>query len=380
MRVWVRNGLIYLDFRYHDQRLRPTTKMAATRENIKLAEDWIAAIRREIKLGTFRLENHFPDYRPSHQKAIERDHTFIKIASEWLQSHKQGWAEWTYRKFKADLESRVFPKIGSRNFKEITGKDLRLLREAILGEGRKDSDEKLSNRSVNRIVQPVKAIFNELFADGEITQNPAARLGKLKEKRIAEIDPFSDEEIKLLLKKVIPWYRPYVEFLFESGFRPNEAMGLKWENVNFVTGILSVRCGRVLGKDKDPKTEAAIRDVDMTPGMMTALKKQKKASYLAHSYVFVTETGQPLDLNNFRCHKWQPALKKAELKYRYPYQARHTFATKSIREGRDPLWIANQMGTSLEMLFKHYAVYFRKKRLHPDRVLASARTLSRSDT
>jgi hypothetical protein len=32
----------------------------------------------------------------------------------------------------------------------------------------------------------------------------------------------------------------------------------------------------VLGKDKDPKIEAAIRDVDITPGMMNALKKQSK--------------------------------------------------------------------------------------------------------
>ena len=53
--------------------------------------------------------------------------------------------------------------------------------------------------------------------------------------------------------------------------------------------------------------------------------------------------------------------KEGRTKNRYPYQARHSFATKSIREGRDPLWIANQMGTSLEMLFKHYAVYFRRK-------------------
>jgi integrase len=314
-------------------------------------------------LGTFRLENHFPDYRPSHQRAIRREETFTRAATEWLESHKQSWAEWTYRKFKADLESRIFPKIGNRNVKEITGKDLRLLREAILAEGRVIGGEKLANRSVNRIMQPVKAIFNELFADGEMTLNPAIRLGKLKEKRIAEIDPFSDEEIELLLKRVIPWYRPYVDFVFESGFRPNEAMGLKWSNVNFVSGILSVRYGRVLGKDKDPKTEAAIRDIDITPGMMNALKRQKALSYLANSYVFVTETGQPLDVSNFRYRIWEPALKKAELKYRYPYQARHTFATKSIREGRDPLWIANQMGTSLEMLFKHYAVPFRKKRL-----------------
>jgi len=82
---------------------------------------------------------------------------------------------------------------------------------------------------------------------------------------------------------------------------------------------------------------------------------------LAHSYVFVTETGQPLDVNNFRYRIWERALRKAELKYRYPYQARHTFATSSIRQVCDPLWIANQMGTSLEMLFKHDAVYFRKK-------------------
>jgi integrase len=136
----------------------------------------------------------------------------------------------------------------------------------------------------------------------------------------------------------------------------------KWSNVNFVTGVLSVRHGHVLGKDKDPKTEAAIRDVDITPGMAGALKRQKKASYLAHSYIFVTENGRPIDLNNFRYRVWEPALKKAELKYRYPYQARHTFATSSIRQGRDPLWVANQMGTSLEMLFKHYAVYFRRNR------------------
>lgn len=73
---------------------------------------------------------------------------------------------------------------------------------------------------------------------------------------------------------------------------PNEAMALKWSNVNFVTSALSVRHGRVLGKDKDPKTEAAIRDVDITHGMMSALKKQTSLSYLAQGYVFITETAQ----------------------------------------------------------------------------------------
>src|SRR5262245_61917930 len=124
-------------------------------------------------------------------------------------------------------------------------------------------------------MQPVKAIFNEMFADGEISVNPAARLGRLKQKRIAEIDPFSDQEIRELLRVVESRYRAYVEFLFESGFRPNEAIGLKWANVNLSTATLSVRKGRVLGKDKDPKTEGAIRDIEITSGMMRALKRQR---------------------------------------------------------------------------------------------------------
>ena len=133
------------------------------------------------------------------------------------------------------------------------------------------------------------------------------------------------------------------------------------QKVNLVNGVLSVRRGHVRGKDKDPKTERAIRDVEITPGMMKALKDQKRLSYLAGEYVFVTEIGTPLDVNNFRGLIWKPALKKAKLDYRYPYQCRHTFATNMIEGNKNPMWIANQMGTSLEMLFNTYAVYFQKR-------------------
>jgi integrase len=140
-----------------------------------------------------------------------------------------------------------------------------------------------------------------------------------------------------------------------------EINGLKSPNINFVKGVLSIREGRVLGKDKDPKTGRASRDVQITPGMLRALTDQKATSYLRYGYEFVSEKGQPLDISNFRARIWSPTLKRAGLKYRYPYQARHTFATKHLSQGYDPLWIANQMGPSLKMLFRHYAVYIPKK-------------------
>ncbi|MBI2089169.1 MAG: site-specific integrase [Deltaproteobacteria bacterium] len=164
-------------------------------------------------------------------------------------------------------------------------------------------------------------------------------------------------------KKTWPRYEPYIEFLFESGWRPNEVNGLKWDKVNMVTNIISVREGRVLGKNKDPKTKQAIRDVHMTPGMKRALKKQMAISYLKYAHVFVGDRGQPIDVSNFRARLWEPVLKKAKVKYRYPYQCRHTFATSHIDEGYSPLWIAKQLGTSVEMVFHHYAVYIEKAQL-----------------
>ena len=41
---------------------------------------------------------------------------------------------------------------------------------------------------------------------------------------------------------------------------------------------------------------------------------------------------------------WIPALERACLKYRNPYQTRHTFASLLLSEGKNPMWVAQQMG------------------------------------
>ena len=262
------------------------------------------------------------------------------------------------------MEKRIIQKIGTVPLTEILPLHLRQLREDIIAQGKRDGT-RFSNRTVNRILQPVKAIFNELFADGVIASNPANRLGKLKEKRIALIDPFSDKEVRALLKATPDHYRPYVRFLFESGFRPMEANGLKWQNVNLVTGILSVRQGRVLGKDKDPKTERAAERC-RNHGRNAPGDKRSESEIKSGQRLHVcNRTGQRLDISNFRAKIWSRAVTKARLKYRYPYQARHTFATKHLSQGCDPLWIANQMGNIPRNAFQTL------RRLHTEKELGN---------
>ena len=50
-----------------------------------------------------------------------------------------------------------------------------------------------------------------------------------------------------------------------------------------------------------------------------------------------------------------PTLRKAGIRYRNPYQTRHTFATQMISRGANLFWLASQMGhKGPEMLFRHY--------------------------
>jgi len=53
---------------------------------------------------------------------------------------------------------------------------------------------------------------------------------------------------------------------------------------------------------------------------------------------------------------WIPALKKAGVDYRNPYQTRHTYASTMLSVGAHPIWISSQMGHSnTNMLFQRYA-------------------------
>ena len=50
--------------------------------------------------------------------------------------------------------------------------------------------------------------------------------------------------------------------------------------------------------------------------------------------------------DELRKYKWKPALERAGIQYRYPYQCRHTYASMMLSQGRNPMWVAKQLGHS----------------------------------
>jgi integrase len=103
--------------------------------------------------------------------------------------------------------------------------------------------------------------------------------------------------------------------------------------------------------------KAGIREVVLFPHALDALQNQKAYTLLHSERVFHNpRTNKPWETDQqTRKTAWRPALIKANLRYRNPYQTRHTWASMLLSGGDNPWWVANQLGhETIEMIMRHY--------------------------
>lgn len=142
--------------------------------------------------------------------------------------------------------------------------------------------------------------------------------------------------------------RNLIQFAFWTGMRTSEMVALDWGDIDFVRGVVVVsRAITQPAKTAEvPKTEAGRREVKLLAGALEALQAQKQHTWLAGADIFQnTQTGkrwagdQPI-----RKTLWTWALKRGGVRYRYPYQTRHSYASMMLSAGEHPMWVAKQMG------------------------------------
>lgn len=116
--------------------------------------------------------------------------------------------------------------------------------------------------------------------------------------------------------------------------------------MDFENNRVFVRSAYVRGQLKETKTKSGKREVTLQPQAREALLNQKAFTKKQNETVFHDpDTSQPWRNDQpIRKKVWIPVLKKAEIKYRNPYQTRHTFASTLLSSGANPLWVAQQMG------------------------------------
>lgn len=154
-------------------------------------------------------------------------------------------------------------------------------------------------------------------------------------------------------------YAAYIEFLFFTGCRPSEAIGLQWKNIDldkrvviFQGAVVQSLRGRI--RKEGLKTQS-FRRFKINDQLCEILKRAKPLSCSADSLVFPAPEGGFIVQDNFRKRVWKKILQGLELEYRKPYQTRHTFITLCLDKGVDAKDVAQWVGNSPEIIYKHYA-------------------------
>ena len=196
--------------------------------------------------------------------------------------------------------------------------------------------------------------------DKALGANPSADLPATRQQKPPP-DPFTRDEAEAIIADMLARYAEPVgnvaEWWFFSGVRTGEMAGLRWPSVGLAAGTVRIHEAITRGLDKDSTKTGRERDVRMNSRALAALQRQKAHTYLAGAHVWLDpRDGQPWRRESTFCERyWKPTLKRLGIRYRRPYNMRHTYATMMLMAGMTPAFCARQLGHSVQVFLQTYA-------------------------
>lgn len=358
---------IAIDFYYSGIRCREKLKLPPTAPNMRYASDMRTRILEEIAKNEFNYSDYFP-----HSKNIKKftsigsrqtikDALLAFLDSDYTRNRLQ---PTTLEEYTKSVHSRLIPAFGELALCEF--KRVHAIEWV--------SQFHVTTKTLSNHLLPLRCVLADAADREVIPSNPLhgwSPKGSKKSSKRDEIDPFQPKEINAILnkakelsKKDMRWETIYniIVLVSRTGVRPSEWQGLEWSNVDFINNKIRIRGACVNGHAKETKTEAGNRDIEADKEVMRALKLQKKYTYLEGKRVFHNpNTGKPWTGNKMRETFWQPLLKMAGIRYRYPNQLRHSWATMALAAGENAQWVAYQLGhTDWTFTVKTYTRFVRE--------------------
>jgi len=215
---------------------------------------------------------------------------------------------------------------------------------------------KLSPKTIKMILSAGSPVFALAIKSGWRTDNPAKLLSSeiRLEKRL--IDPFTREERDTILDSLNqPQQHLFYAIRFYCGLRPSEAIALTWHD--YRDNSFRVTKGRVRGNDGTTKTKTE-RIVPVHPYVQKILAATPRRFNDPH--IITNQYGQGYRSATRLSDAFSRTLKRCGIRYRSPYNVRHTCATMMLEAGMKPAYCAKVLGHSLQMFFQVYADWIDK--------------------
>jgi integrase len=318
--ITIRGNSVQIAFTYQGIRCRETLPMPPTKAAKKELIQKRQAILYEIKNGTFDYLKHFPHSKKAREFRKSRPdlYTIEEGLKAWLQRNQGKFQQSTLRDYNSAIYYHLIPKFGQIAIAELTAIMIKEWLASLV----------ISNKRKNNILTPLRQMYEEMYLDEIIDKNPFERVRNLTVKT-REPEPFTAHEVAKILNELESQERNLIQFAFWSGLRTSELIALRWQDVDLEHNRVFVRQAKVRGHLKSTKTIAGFREVTLEPQAKQALLSQQVFTGKIGDTVFHDSRIRGPWKNDQAIRKivWTPALKKAGIKYREPYQTRHTFAS-----------------------------------------------------
>lgn len=250
----------------------------------------------------------------------------------------------TYRRYHEIVHLHLVPTLGHITLSKLTPLQVQKL-----------LNEKLASGLSPATVMYILAVLRRALGQAEKWQLVPRNVAKL-----VDAPRVSREEVQRLLETA-RGHRLYALFVLAValGLRQGELLGLRWQDVDFERGTLTVavQLQTIDGKQVlvEPKTIRSRRTLQIPQFVLDVLqqhranqlleKAQAGESWREHGLVFASSVGTPVPARNL-LRLWYNLLKKAGLPKRPFHQLRHTAASYLLAMGCDLRTVQQVLGHS----------------------------------
>lgn len=334
---------IEITFTYRNKRCRERIALKPTPANLKRAEQHRAAILHAIATNSFNYAATFPNSAnalkfASKQGEVIKLEAFLEAWFDRQTKHLKASTLDGYRKI---ITYQLIPWFGHMRISDFKKKDMRAKLDML----------DVSNKRMANIQSVMRTALEQAINDDLIDINPLANwcyTRKQAPKNDEEVDPFNKDEQAAILEAAKGQAKNFIQFALWTGLRTSELVALDWCDIDWIRGVVIVNKALTQAADEPelPKTTSSKREVKLLDGAFAALTNQKQFTFLKGKEVFQNPNYDQRWTGDEPIRKtmWASVIKRAKVRYRKPYQTRHTYASMMLSAGEHPMWVAKQMG------------------------------------
>jgi integrase len=333
---------IIISFVYKGVECRERIRLPPTKPNLKQAELIRSEVLLAIARGTFSYAIAFPGSPRAAKFADAKAQSQLvsDYLETWLKRQKKLLKASTVDGYRKIIDYHLIPKFGKKKLDELTRTEFRAWLDKM----------ECGNKRLSNIQSVARKAFEDATQDELMEKNPLHGWTYRKKeppKEDDDVDPFDQDEQAAIVTALPDQAANMVQFAFWTGLRTSELVALDWSDVDWLKGIVTIRRALTTTADapEDTKTKSSRRDVKLNAPALDALMAQKAHTLLANAEVFQDPRNLARWAGDLPIRLvWTRALRAAKVRYRKPYQTRHTFASMMLSAGEHPMWVARQMG------------------------------------